>query len=332
MPAPSFSITLEEHASFPSLGIEHPFFKDSFHVFPGAKEGVLDHSAGRIASMDEGRVSYQIMSHLSGIGHDNPEAYQRANDEMADAIKKNPTRLGGFAALPMAHPEKAAAELERAVKELGFFGALIDSHLDDMTHFDNERFWPVFEMAERLDVPIYIHPAPPSDTFKDQRYNGPYPDTISLGLSTAAWGWHEDVGLHILKLFSAGLFDRYPKLKIIIGHMGEMLPMMIERAGRVIGFYRGSQRGSSFNEVWDRNIWVTSSGIFSVKVLEMLLKVTKKDRVMYSIDTPFSQSIHGRTFLQELAENSSLSKEDLDGFAFGNAKKLFKLDVELKKF
>ncbi|KAI1454114.1 amidohydrolase 2 [Annulohypoxylon moriforme] len=332
MHPPSFSITLEEHASFPSLGTDRPFYAEIWEVYPKAKDGAEDHSTGRIAAMDEGHISYQVMSHIPGMGNDKPEACQKANNEMAEAIKKNPARLGGLAALPMAHPEKAASELERVVKDLGFHGAMIDSHLEDMTHFDDERFWPVFGMAERLDVPIYIHPAPPPESFVQERYGGNYPAYIRMRLSTGAWGWHEDVGLHILKLYSAGLFDRFPKVKIIVGHMGEMLPMMIDRAGPRLSDYRKNEGGRSFFDVWDQNIWVTSSGIFSVRTLEALLKVTKKERVMYSIDTPFSENIHGWKYLQELAGKDTLSKGDLDNFAFGNAKKLFGLGMDLKKF
>ncbi|KAI1780291.1 amidohydrolase 2 [Hypoxylon cercidicola] len=330
MTPPSFAVTLEEHAAFPSLGSDLPFYNNLWKVFPEAKRDLEDHSTRRIASMDEGHISYQIMSHVPGMSNDNPDGCRKANDEMAEAIKKNPSRLGGFAALPMAHPEKAAAELERVVKELGFLGAMIDSHLGDMTHFDDERFWPVFEAAERLDVPLYIHPGPPAESVVKERFGGNYSDAITQGLSTAIWGWHEDVGLHILKLYSAGVFERFPKLKIIIGHMGEMLPMMIDRVEQFLHLFQKSD--SNFSEVWDRNIWVTSSGIFSVRVLEMLLKVTKKDRVLYSIDTPFNRSLEGRTYIQELADKSSLSKEDLDDFAFGNAKRLFKLDLALKRF
>ncbi|KAI0900643.1 amidohydrolase 2 [Annulohypoxylon nitens] len=332
MPPPSFSITLEEHAVFPSLGTDIPFFNEILKQFPKSKEEAEDHSTGRVASMDEGHISYQIISHIPGMANGRPEACQKANDEMAEAIKKYPNRLGGFAALPMGYPEKATAELQRVVKELGFQGAMIDSHLDDMTHFDDERFWSVFEMAERLDVPIYIHPGPPTETFIQEKYSGNYPTPVAQMLSSAGWGWHEDVGLHILKLYSAGLFDRFPKIKIIIGHMGELLPIMIDRTGNMLSKYRKSKNGRSFFDVWDQNIWVTSSGIFSVRILEMLLMVTKKDRVLYSIDTPFSKNDQGLDYLRELAEKSSLSKEDLDNFAFGNAKKLFNLDFELKKF
>ncbi|KAI1381227.1 amidohydrolase 2 [Hypoxylon crocopeplum] len=330
MSPPTFSITLEEHAAFPPLSSDGQFYSDIWKVFPDAKRGAEDHSAGRIADMDEGRISFQIMSHLPGTCNHKPEACRKANDGMAEAIKKNPGRLGGFAGLPMAYPEKAAAELERAVEDLGFLGAMIDSHLGDMTHYDDERFWPVFETAERLDVPLYIHPAPPPDSVIKERYSGNYSAVVTQGLAAGGWGWHQDVGLHIIKLYSAGLFGRFPKLKIIIGHMGEMIPNMVDRV-QALRFYQKSGLGS-FTDVWDKNIWVTSSGIFTARTLEMVLKVTKKDRVMYSIDTPFNTSMEGREYLKELAENSSLSKEDLDMFAFGNAKKLFKLDLALQKF
>ncbi|KAI2602296.1 amidohydrolase 2 [Hypoxylon sp. NC1633] len=330
MAPPSFAITLEEHAAFPALVVNRPEFNGTWQAFPWAKNGLQDYSTGRLADMDENHISYQIISHVPGMGNGTPDGCQKANDEMAEAIKKNPSRFGGFATLPMAYPEKAAEELERAVKELGFFGALIGSHLEDMTHYDDERFWPVFEAAERLDVPLYIHPAPPSADFVKQVYGGNYSDAVMQGLSTAVWGWHQDVGLHILKLHCAGMFQRFPKVKIIIGHMGELLPIMMDRV-HFLKFYQKEGLGD-FNEVWNRNIWVTSSGIFSVRTLDMILKVTNKDRILYSVDHPFSKNSEGWKFIQELAESGLLSKEEQDMFAYGNAKKLFKMDVALKEF
>ncbi|KAI0182125.1 amidohydrolase 2 [Hypoxylon sp. FL1284] len=328
---PSLTITLEEHVAFPALEKEDTFSSGIWKLFPEAKLAAQDTSTGRIASMNENHIAFQIMSHVPGLANGRPEACRKANDEMAEAVKKNPTRLGGLAALPMSHPDLAAAELKRVVKELGLLGAMIDNHLEDMTHYDDERFWPVFEMAERLDVPIYIHPSPPSASRIKDAFEGNYSAAVARGLSSAMWGWHEDTGLHVLKLYLAGLFERFPKLKIIIGHMGEMIPMMVDRITAAAAIF-SEGKAAKFSDVWDRNIWVTSSGIFSVRVLEMLLKVTKKDRVMYSVDTPFSPNTKGWAYIQEIADKSSLSKEDQDDFAFGNAKKLFKLDFELEKF
>ncbi|KAI2611343.1 amidohydrolase 2 [Hypoxylon fragiforme] len=328
---PSFSITVEEHVSFPSLRGGDKFHDEMQKMIPGVKQALEDCSEGRIADLDEGHVSFQFLSHVPGTSNHHPGGCRSANDEMAEAIKKYPTRLGGLADLPMVHPEEAAAELERAVNELGFFGALINNHLSDMTHYDDERFWPVFEMAERLDVPIYIHPSPAPGNVIQQRFGGNYSPLAAQALSSFSWGWHENVGLHILKLYAAGLFDRFPSLKIIVGHMGELLPIMLDRV-QSANVLREKNKLRGFGEVWDKNIWVTSSGVFSVRTLEMLLKVTRKDRVMYSVDTPFSKNAEGWRYLEELAESSSLSREELDMFAYGNARKLFKLDFELKKF
>ena len=321
--APSACITLEEHATFSALGDESPFYTEIWKTFPAQRAALLDHNEGRLADMDAGHVGFQVLSQLPGIGTEKPTGCRDANDQMAEVIRKNPSRLGGFAVLPMAYPDQAAQEFERAVKELGLLGALIDNHLPDMTHYDDEKYWPVFETAERLDVPIYFHPAPASVKGMADRFNGNYPQVIAQGLSTGAWGWHENIGLHVLKLYAAGLFERFPNLKIVIGHMGELLPMMIDRVDRLKFFKRGGL--GTFSKVWERNIWVTTSGIFSVRTLEMLLKITTLDRVLYSVDSPFENSVTGWKFVEEVAKAGLLNKEEVELFVSGNTKKLLKI-------
>ena len=320
---PSGCITLEEHATFPGIGDQTPFFDEIWKTFPEVRQALLDKSDRRLADMDAGHVSLQILSQLPGVGNKNPDGCRVANDEIAEVIRHNPDRFGGFAALAMVDPQKASQELERAVTKLGLVGAMIDNHLPDMTHYDSETFWPVFETAERLDVPVYFHPAPASDEVMAQRFNGKYQQVVAQGLSTGAWGWHENEGLHIIKLYAAGLFQKFPKLKIIIGHMGEMIPMMIDRIERLKFFKRGGL--GSFRDVWEKNIWVTTSGIFSVRTLEMLLKVTPLERVLYSVDSPFEKSETGWAFVEEIARSGLLSKEELEQFVSGNARKLLKL-------
>ncbi|KAI0484708.1 hypothetical protein GGR56DRAFT_614977 [Xylariaceae sp. FL0804] len=142
------------------------------------------------------------------------------------------------------------------------------------------------------------------------------------------------LSLHsVLKLYSAGIFRRFPGLRVIVGHMGELLPMMIDRVDGLRFFHArsGGGLGERFSDVWARNVWVTSSGVFSARALEMLLRVTARDRVLYSVDTPFNASRLGWDFLRELADRDVLSSEDLDAFAFGNAQKLFNLNVDLQK-
>lgn len=322
--APSKTIALEEHATFPSLGDDLPFYNEIWKVYPTQRASLKDHGAGRLADMDGGNLTVQVMSHLPGLANNKVDGCRAANDEMAAAIKANPSRFRGFAALPMAFPDAAAAELERAVTQLGFVGAMIDDHLEDMTQYDGERFWPVFAMAERLDVPIYIHPAPVDEATLQSRFSGNYSHKVAFGLSRGGYGWHETLALHILKLWGAGLFEKYPKLKIIIGHNGELLPIWVDRLnGAAFARHAGV---SKFEDVWNRNIWVTSSGFFSVRSLEMVLKTVKMDRFMYSIDGPFNKAEVGWHFLEELAQKGTLTQEEIEMFAFGNAKKLLKLD------
>lgn len=326
MHLPAFAITLEEHAVLPAIGDESDFYTQIWKTFSVVREALRDFGHRRIEDLDTGHVRVQVISSLPGMASVNPSGCRAANDELSAHIKDNPTRFAGFAALPMEKPEEAAAELNRAVRECGLVGAMIDNHLLDGTHYDDERFWPVFEAAQELDVPIYIHPAPATAQSMNSRFAGSFPQVVSTGIANGVWGWHEDTGLHIVKFFAAGLFKRFPRLKIIIGHLGEMLPMMLDRIDGSRFFAQGEV--GRFSHVWDNNIWITSSGMFSVRTLEMLLKVTKKDRVMYSVDTPFNKSERGWKFIEEVAEAGVFSDDELDGFAYANAARLLKLDLD----
>lgn len=164
-----------------------------------------------------------------------------------------------------------------------------------------------------------------NDSVMVARFNGAegeYSSVVAQGLSTGAWGWHEYLGLHVVKLYAAGVFQQFPRLKIVIGHMGEMIPMMIDRIERLKFFECGGL--GSFRAVWERNVWMTTSGSFSVRTLEMLLKVTPLDRVLYSVDTPFETNVTGWRFIEELAHSGLLSNE-MEQFVQGNARKLLKI-------
>lgn len=224
----------------------------------------------------------------------------KANNDLAQAISKNPSRLAGFAMLPMRNLKSAAEELSRCVKDLGFVGALVDNHLEDGRLYDDEHFWPVFQRAQDLDVPIYLYPTFASDPMLEH-YKGNYDDKVASTLSAFGWGWHAETGLHILRLFCSGLFDRYLKLKIIIEHMGELLPFQIER---VISISRMWGRERGLREVWKSNIWNTTSGMFALAPLECLLKTTTIDHVLYSVDYPFSTNETGKRFVDEIQEAS----------------------------
>jgi len=221
----------------------------------------------------------------------------------------------------MTDPKAAAGEIFRCVRELGFVGALVDNHLENGRFYDDEHFWPVFEASQELDVPIYLHPTFASDTMLEH-YKGNYAENVATALSAFGWGWHAETGLHILRLYCSGLFDRYPKLKIIIGHMGELLPFQLERIVRASRMW-GRERG--LREVWKSNIWITTSGTFALAPLACLLQTTTIDHVLYSVDYPFSTNEMGKQFIDEIQGSKLMSEKELEMFTYRNAEKLLKI-------
>ena len=318
-------ITLEEHflssavlAAQQASGAPDPFA--GFPVQISRRLKSLD--SERVKDMDDGNISLQILSH-GPMDHAPLKLCQEINDELAAAISKNPSRLKGFATLPMGSPLEAAQELDRCINKLGFVGALIDNHLDG-EFYDDEKFWSVFEKASALDVPIYIHPNFTAE--KDMsKYRGNYPEGIAMALSNWGLGWHFDTGLHFLRLYAAGLFDRFPKLKIVLGHMGELLPFNLERIFKVSGRW-GRERG--LENVWEENLWVTTSGMFSLAPLACLVQTKRKDKILFSVDYPFSENGTGRDFVERVVKSGLFGEEDsreMKGFAFENAERLLKI-------
>jgi uncharacterized protein len=235
------TIALEEHCLTPELrdvlGPQiHPYYP--VHRWPPPLEArLMDLGEGRIAEMDAQGIDVQVLSQVQpGLEHteaDKAVPVARAfNDRVADAVAAHPDRFAAFAALPTADPRAAAAELGRAIQELGFKGALINGRTLER-FLDEEFFWPIFEAAEALKTPIYLHPMPPPKAVYDAYYAG-FGDDVSFMLSSPAWGWHIETGLHALRLILAGVFDRFPGLQLIIGHMGEAIPFMLARIDDVL--------------------------------------------------------------------------------------------------
>ncbi|KAH8424235.1 amidohydrolase family protein [Aspergillus melleus] len=317
-------ITLEEHFVSPKVSSASAEARAHYTKFPPHILSKLEClGTERISDLDKGNVSLQVISH--GPGNISAPVCAAANDDLAAAIAQHPTRLAGFAMLPMSEPQAAAEELERCVTKLGFLGALVENHLDGK-FYDDERFWVVFERAQQLDVPVYIHPTFASDSMLEH-YKGNYDDSVALALSAYGWSWHAETGHHILRLFASGLFDRFPKLKIIIGHMGEMLPFQLDRVFTVSERWGRKERG--LREVWRSNIWVTTSGMFSLPPLRCLLDVMPIEHVLYSVDYPFSTNEKGLEFFEQIRQSGLIAEEDLELFAYRNAEQL--LGVEVKK-
>ncbi|OZJ02497.1 hypothetical protein BZG36_04846 [Bifiguratus adelaidae] len=221
-------ITLEDHFISDAVSTSVPFQEFRLDMFPpDTKANLFDVGERRLKEMDKGNVSIMVVSHVPVEAAVTPEICRRSNGQLRKSVQDNKTRFAGFAQLPMNDPKAAAVELSRCVKDLQFVCALVGCHTAGQ-FYDSEDYWPVWEKAQELDVPIYIHP---SFVAEDQKshYTGNYPDNVATALSGYGWGWHSDVGLHFLRLFVSGVFDRFPRLKIIIGHNGEMLPYMLDR-------------------------------------------------------------------------------------------------------
>jgi predicted TIM-barrel fold metal-dependent hydrolase len=289
--------------------------------------GVLDKlgdlGADRLAAMDAAGIDMQVLSHsvpsVESLSADQAVPLAReANDLLAEAIARHPDRFGGFATLPTPAPEAAADELERAVTKLGFKGAAINGRTDGR-FLDDSFFWPIFERTAHLGVPIYLHPAPPLARVREEYYSG-LPPAAGHWLSVAGWGWHVETGLHALRLVLAGVFDSFPRLQLIIGHMGEAIPFMLDRTNMTLSQpVTGLER--EVKDYFLQNFHYTTSGFFSFPPLLCLLLVIGVDRVIFSVDYPYSSNQEGRAFLDGLP----VSDLDREKIAHANAELLLSL-------
>ena len=329
------TVALEEHFSVPSIASRidksvlarrgyrpRTLPKDA----PNPLELLPAIGAKRLKSMDDAGISEQVLSN-SGPGPDlvpgqaGVDMARETNDFLAKAIASHPDRFAGFAALPLQSPDAAAVELTRAVKQLGFVGAMVHGTTEGR-FLDHSSFEPVLATAEQLDVPIYIHPHIPPEPVR-QAYFSDLPPGPGRVLETAGWGWHSETAVHVLRMVIAGTLDRHPRLKLIIGHMGEMLPMMLARADKVFALDSGHLKRPISRTILDQ-VWITTSGIFDEPPFLAALLTFGIDRIMFSVDYPYSPDALGREFLERIA----LSPADMAKLAHGNADALLKLKVK----
>jgi len=245
------------------------------------------------------------------------------NDHLAAAIAQHPDRFAGFATLPMQAPDAATAEFVRAVKELGFLGALINGTTEGR-FLDHPSYDGLLAAAVELDVPIYIHPHLPPEAVR-QTYFSDLPSGPGRVLETAGWGWHSETAIHVLRMVIAGTLDRHPRLRLIIGHMGEMLPMMLARIDEVFTLDIEHLKRPISRTILDQ-VWLTTSGIFSEPPFVAALQTFGIDRIMFSVDYPYAPNAKGRAFLECI----SLPPSDMTKLAHGNADALLKLKVGSK--
>lgn len=320
------TITLEEHFVTESfLQATAAYSASSPPQMALLQPKLLDLGAGRIADMDAAGIDFQVLS-LAAMGLDELDAAQATvlargvNDELAAAVGANPTRFGGFATLALKNPTTAATELERCVSQLGFPGALVNGTTDGL-FLDDPRFLPFFEAAAHLGVPVYLHPAPPPKPVRQAYFSGLSGELGHL-LSIAGWGWHAETGLHTLRLIVSGLFDRLPTLQLIIGHMGEGVPYALARSSAVLS-QAAPQLRQPVAAYFRSNIHLTTSGYFTQPPLRCAMDVVGIDRILFSVDYPFSPNTRGRAFLQSLPD--LLKEDDLARLAYRNAKSLLRL-------
>jgi predicted TIM-barrel fold metal-dependent hydrolase len=275
----------------------------------------------RIKEMDEAGIDVQVISHGAPSTQrlDAETAVRLArnvNDRLAQAIAAYPDRFVAFAALPTPDPKAAADELERTVTQLGFKGAMVHG-LTNGVFFDDKRFWPIFERAQALDVPLYVHPAVPHSAVVEAYYQDYLADFPTL--RTAAWGFTVETATQGIRLVLSGVFDAYPDVKIILGHMGEGLPFLLWRIDHALS--RPGNRSVSFREQFSQHFYITTSGNFSTPALLCSMMELGVDRILFSVDWPFVPNIPGTKWMNEL----QLSAEDKIKILSGNAKRLLKM-------
>lgn len=323
---PMTTITLEEHFITESfLRAIGAHDRENPLRFAELQSKLLDIGASRIADMDKSGIDLQVLS-LAAMGFEALDADTASplardiNDELADAMRSHPRRFGGFAALAMKTPISAAAELDRRVTRLGFQGALLNGTVGRL-FLDDPKFLPVFEAAAHLGVPIYLHPAPPPEPVREAYYSG-LPGELGLLLSIAGWGWHAETGLHTLRLIVSGLFDRLPTLQLIIGHMGEGLPYALARSSGVLS-HAAPRLRQPVADYFQSNIHCTTSGYFTVPPLQCAIEVVGIDRLLFSVDYPYSPNTRARAFLDSLS--NVLGADDMMKLTYRNAERVLNL-------
>jgi 2,3-dihydroxybenzoate decarboxylase len=288
------------------------------------KRRLADLGELRLKEMDEAGIDIQVLSHCPPGAQvfDAPgaaEAARSVNDRLHQVVKAKPDRFAAFASLPTRDPVGAAKELDRCVTKLGFKGAMVHG-LTDGLFIDDKRFWPIFERANALDVPVYVHPGFPAPQviahyYKD--YAEKYPAIL-----TAGWGFTVETATAGLRLVLSGVFDAYPKLRIILGHMGEGLPFLLWRIDHAFHHMgRADVEPVAFRDIFCEHFYITTSGNFSNTALLCSVMEMGADRILFSVDWPYVENAPGTRWMADVP----LGREDREKILSGNAKRLLRM-------
>lgn len=325
-------VTLEEHFTVPHLVRRidpEAIRKRGFRPRRAAKDApnpldlAPEIGPERLAYMDAAGITVQVLSNTGPgpdlvPGADGVAMAREMNDHLAAAIANHRERFRGFAVLPMQSPEACPAELERCVRSLGFVGVNINGTTNGR-FLDDAAFAPLLAKAVDLDVPVYVHPHLAPEPVRQAYFTGLEPGAARV-LEAAGWGWHAETAVHVLRLVLSGTLDRLPGLKLVVGHMGEMLPMMLARADDVFALDIEHLRRPIGQQIVEQ-VWITTSGIFTEPPFLAALMTFGIDRIMFSVDYPYAACAKGRAFLDRLA----LAPADMARLCHGNADRLLKL-------
>lgn len=312
-------IALEEHYMDAEVKAHQP---PAGRVGAGLGERLDDLGALRLREMDEAGIDLQVLSHAQpGTQWLSAEVAvplaTAANDRLRAVVASNPKRFAAFATLPTPDPLAAAAELERCVG-CGFKGAMLHGLSAEKLFFDDRRFWPIFERAQALGVPVYMHPARPHPAVIDAYLKDYIKDFPSL--LNAGWGFTVETATQGIRLVLSGLFDAYPGLKIIMGHLGEGLPFSLHRISEALSRDR-AKPPRWFRDVFCEHVWITTSGNFSTPALLCSMLELGIDRILFSVDYPFAMNKPGTDWVDGL----TISNDDKRKLLSANAEKLLNL-------
>ena len=318
-----FLIGLEEHFATPELRRRQTGKDERLFAGGGRRPELLDLGAGRIADMDEAGIGIQVLSAVTPGAQTLPGAegaafVRRLNDRIAnEVVAAYPDRFRAFATLPLSEPRAAADELERSVREHGFVGCMSYGPVDGR-FLDHADFAPLLARAESLGVPIYIHPNWPSPEAMAVYYDGLGDPLVSKILGGPGYGWHQEIALQCLRLIASGTFDSFPKLQIVVGHMGEGLPFWYWRVGEDLDRIAKKRLHKPVQQYFHDNLWITTSAFFRDELLTLALATIGEDRIMFSVDYPMASARAGADWIRAV----DLPRATREKIAHANARRL----------
>jgi 2,3-dihydroxybenzoate decarboxylase len=317
-------IAVEEHFRIEETTGSESRYPGSY--WSGLSAKLLDIHDTRLAEMDKSGIEIEVISLNSNAVQGIPdtaraiEVARRANDALAQAVAKRPDRFAGLAALPMQDPQAAAAELTRCVRDLKFKGALVNGFsqigsADTAVYYDLPQYRPFWAEVERLGVPFYLHPRDQLPS-RRQAYEG-HPWLIG-----SPWGFADETALHALRLMGCGLFDEFPELQIVIGHLGERIPFDLWRLDHRLNKVPNRPAKRTMTEYFRSNFHITTSGNFCTQSLIHAILTIGADRVLFALDYPFEDHAHGCAWF----DATEIAETDRIKIGRTNSCRLFDLD------